>query len=206
MTGFTYDAFDASTVKEYLEKIEINPDFAVQNNVPWVSELSPSITLRNGKIATPNKHGDLSDEEFCNRHVADFHQQWGVRSIPQDGVYFRWTNRETEPELARGRTIRPSVNHLAQKTEAGLSVSAGPWLYFRMHSFCYFVSGKDLGLGSDGEPILDISTLEVHSLLLTRRHVLCEFYERNRALIASMRTSIGVSELDLFTLMIGACA
>jgi len=30
MTGFTHDAFDASTVKGYLEKIENNPDFAVK--------------------------------------------------------------------------------------------------------------------------------------------------------------------------------
>jgi hypothetical protein len=161
MSGFHHDFFEASSIDELLGKIEINPKFAWANNVPHVRDHASKIMLGAGSIATPNKHGDLSDEEFCNRWVAEFHREWAVLTAPAERVFFRWTNREDETDLSRDRTIRPSVNHRTGKTELGLSVAAGPRHCYLIHDFCYFLAGEDIGPDSDGEPVLDIATLEV---------------------------------------------
>lgn len=71
------------------------------------------------------------------------------------GVYWRGTNRRGEyADVLAGVEIR-SRNHATGTLEAGMSVSttlATVWGYG--YRYCYRVTGRDVGPGSDGEPVL----------------------------------------------------
>lgn len=74
-------------------------------------------------------------------------------------VYYRGTNNPNEPELIRNKQIKLSHNHLTADNEAGLSVSDTIKIK-RYFKYVYLVSGNEVGLGSDGEPLLDIQSLK----------------------------------------------
>jgi hypothetical protein len=73
--------------------------------------------------------------------------------------YYRGTNNINEPKLIHDKLIRPSKNHLSGNYEKGLSVSDTLHIA-KFFKYVYKVSGKEIGLGSDGEPILDINTIK----------------------------------------------
>jgi hypothetical protein len=74
-------------------------------------------------------------------------------------IYYRGTNNPNEDSLIKNKEIRPSLDHITQKREQGLSVSDVPSVgkYFK---YLYKLTGKEIGLGADGEPLLDIDTVE----------------------------------------------
>lgn len=197
----------ATSSLDLLDRIEISP-MAIGRCAPdSITHDKKIIQIMDGKIFLPPNPYDPDvmghENAFRNRFLAAFYQLRRIRSAPAANLYYRWTNNESEPDLARSHTIRRSRNHRNEKEEAGLSVAIGPW-YFLHHQYCYFVSGKNVGPGSgDLEPVLDISTLEVHSELLSRRTVLRNFYEDNGLRIAKMSTKSRVSEVDLLGLLLG---
>lgn len=74
-------------------------------------------------------------------------------------IYYRGTNNPDEDQLVRDKELRPSLNHITNKREKGISVSDVPDVgkYFR---YLYKLTGKEIGIGADGEPLLDPTTVE----------------------------------------------
>jgi len=74
-------------------------------------------------------------------------------------IYYRGTNNPDEDSLIKNKKIRPSLNHITQKRELGLSASDVPSVG-RHFKFLYTLTGKEIGQGSDGEPMLDIDSIK----------------------------------------------
>lgn len=76
----------------------------------------------------------------------------------QEKVYYRGTNNPDEEMLVRNRTLRASVNQVTKQPEKGISASDVPSVgeYFK---YLYVLTGKEVGEGSDGEPLLDPSSV-----------------------------------------------
>lgn len=74
-------------------------------------------------------------------------------------IYYRGTNNPNEDQLVRNKQLRPSLNHITNKREKGISVSDVPDVggYF---DYLYTLTGDEIGLGADGEPLLDPTTIE----------------------------------------------
>lgn len=74
-------------------------------------------------------------------------------------IYYRGTNNPTEDQLVRNKQLQPSLNHITNKREKGISVSDVPGVgkYF---DYLYTLTGEEIGLGADGEPLLDPTTIE----------------------------------------------
>lgn len=74
-------------------------------------------------------------------------------------IYYRGTNNPNESQLVRTKQLRPSLNHITNKREQGISVSDVPDVgkYF---NYLYTLTGKEIGIGADGEPLLDPTTIE----------------------------------------------
>lgn len=85
--------------------------------------------------------GDLGDAF----HAAE-------ESVEGRTIYWRATNNKAEHEVLAGFR---SKNHADGSLEAGMSVSHSP-AYFAMsgYKYLYPVSGRVVGIGSDGEPVL----------------------------------------------------
>ena len=78
--------------------------------------------------------------------------------IREDGVFYRATSSKKEAEYIRKGIIRPSANHMTGKKEDGLSV----WEISKYPSdILEKVSGDVIGIGSDGEPLLDVKTVKL---------------------------------------------
>jgi hypothetical protein len=77
----------------------------------------------------------------------------------QRQIYYRGTNNRDEESWIRQGTIQRSTNHLTGQQEAGLSVSDVSTVgrYFK---HLYALSGREVGTGADGEPLLDIRTVK----------------------------------------------
>jgi hypothetical protein len=74
-------------------------------------------------------------------------------------TYFRGTNNPKEDDLVKRKELRPSLNHVTNKREIGISVSDVPDVekYF---DYMYKISGVEVGEGADGEPLLDPKTIK----------------------------------------------
>lgn len=74
-------------------------------------------------------------------------------------IYYRGTNNPHEDQLVKTRQLRPSLNHLTNKREMGISVSDVPDVgnYF---DFMYTLTGTEVGEGADGEPLLEPKSVE----------------------------------------------
>jgi len=72
-------------------------------------------------------------------------------------TYYRGTNNIHEPALLMQGILTKSKNHLTGDEENGLSVSdvsdVGDFF-----DHMYLVTGEEIGLGADGEPLLDLDT------------------------------------------------
>lgn len=87
-------------------------------------------------------------------------------------LYYRGTNNKKEPDLIISGKMRASVNHKSNRKEQGLSVadvfndksgvavSSTFEQLLKYFKYVYIVSGEEIGIGSDGEPLLDVSSLE----------------------------------------------
>ena len=76
-----------------------------------------------------------------------------------ESEYYRGTNNKSEEDLIKSGDMRPSLNHIDKSREKGLSVSDTDNVgkYFK---YLYKLRGTEVGEGSDGEPLLDVDSLE----------------------------------------------
>ena len=77
-----------------------------------------------------------------------------------DGVFWRFTNNKSEASLAAKKELRPSTDHSSNTQEEGLSVTDGAHYSVFGYKYGYQVRGEVIGYGADGEPLLDVATLE----------------------------------------------
>lgn len=77
----------------------------------------------------------------------------------EPGVFYRGTNNPNEIKLLESGKLKNSKNHDTGETEDGVSVWDG--MNYASHDYTYKVSGKVVGVGSDGEPLLDPKTMKV---------------------------------------------
>ena len=85
----------------------------------------------------------------------------------EPGVFWRFTNLKNEPLLAAKGELRKSINHADNTVEAGLSVADGAHYSAQGYKYGYQVSGSVIGVGSDGEPLLDVRSLRPVSKIST---------------------------------------
>lgn len=76
-----------------------------------------------------------------------------------ESVYYRGTDNISEPDLIKSGQLRNSTNKLTAKEESGVSVSDVPDVKAHFKHM-YKVTGKEVGIGSDGEPLLDPKTMK----------------------------------------------
>ena len=109
--------------------------------------------MENGNLITSRSHSaddvKLAITDICER----------LGGCYEEGVFYRTTNNKNEIKLLESGKLMPSKNHLTGESEDGLSVWGTP--KNMGHEYTYKISGKIKGYGSDGEPILDMSTLKV---------------------------------------------
>lgn len=75
--------------------------------------------------------------------------------------YWRATNNADEIVLIKSGELWPSTNHADGSTELGLSVTDHFGYVMSMgYKYGYRVRGTVIGAGSDGEPILKLSSLQ----------------------------------------------
>ena len=74
-------------------------------------------------------------------------------------IYYRGTNNPNEDSLVKNKQLQTYLNHITNKREKGISVSDVPDVgkYF---NYLYTLTGKEIGIGADGEPLLDPTTIE----------------------------------------------
>lgn len=106
--------------------------------------------MSNGRIAlrynTGNNDARLNVTDIINNEIAV------LGGIRKEGVWYRTTNNPKEIEYIKKGEIRASVNHMTGEQESGLSVWERPKYPAK---FEYRISGELVGIGSDGEPLLD---------------------------------------------------
>jgi hypothetical protein len=80
---------------------------------------------------------------------------------PKPDYYWRGTNNRDEIRLLRRGELRPSKNHADNTWERGLSVADHlGYVVLAGYKYGYRVRGQVIASGSDGEVVLDISTLD----------------------------------------------
>jgi hypothetical protein len=80
-------------------------------------------------------------------------------TLPEYDHYFRFTNNKDEVALLRSGKLRPSTNWRDGVAERGLSVADGPHYSVNGYRYWYPITGDVVAYGSDGEPLLDLKTL-----------------------------------------------
>lgn len=75
-----------------------------------------------------------------------------------DGVFWRGSPNKNDMELLRAGQHRGSKNHATGEWEDGLSVARTPEAFG--YPYYYRVKGKQIGHGSDSEPLLDMASVK----------------------------------------------
>jgi len=91
-----------------------------------------------------------------------------------NGIFWRMTNNKNEPKLAASGQLKPSRNHAEGFDEKGVSVADGPHYIMAGYNHGYPVSGQVIGSGSDGELLLDPSTIKVLGKIKTTDQIQAE--------------------------------
>jgi hypothetical protein len=196
---------DAASIEELIALFAKGRCAVMKGNPLYIHRGPPPIRLDNGKIIGPERDGNpWTDERFANELIRDFAHAQKIDLLAPPGTHYRWTSRHDEPDRARNGTLHPSRNRRVRRQERGLSVVEGPWFYCLRRHLCWFVKGHELKVrGSDGEPLLEVNSLEVVADIMTRRQVLTSLHMRNRDKLSELSHATGVPSVDLFALLIG---
>ena len=105
--------------------------------------------------------------------------------LPED-TFIRTTWNKSDYDHLLNGTHLGSMNHATGKAEAGLSVAKHPEL---PQKYAYFVKGKQIGTGSDGEPILDLDGAKPVSKLLKYNDLVSQFDVMRRQKVVELGLS-----------------
>lgn len=122
----------------------------------FVFDVTKNTILQGGRVAlnyaTGNKEYRLNVRSMIENEI-DL-----LGGIRQDGVFYRVTENKKDADYIRNGTIRTSKNHMSGAAEDGLSV----WETPKYHgSIVEKLSGEVVGVGADGEPLLDVKSVKV---------------------------------------------
>lgn len=111
-------------------------------------------------------HMSMSFRDYLNSHVEDAIVAKFEQSAPH---FIRCTDNKSEPELAARGELRPSHNFRDNIDEGGVSVACDyGYVAAGEYKYAYFVDGEVVGYGSDGEPLLNPSSISVVGAIMTR--------------------------------------
>lgn len=127
------------------------------------------IMWRDGKMIVISQYNINSVDEW-NFILDDLHAfvsklfSVSYAKEAEDGFFYRFTSDKDEFRKIQAGEYTQSVNHTDKRLERGISVSKD-MSYCALGAYDYFykVSGKVIGRGSDGEPLLKAETMEKHS-------------------------------------------
>lgn len=153
----------------------------------YVFDENKNAILPNGRIV-------LNDHAFNNKAVTQTKamvEQEALRlsGVVKDGQFYRGSDNKKELEYIKNGTLKASKNHMTGKSEDGVSVWESPKYSFK---YMYKVSGKVVGIGSDGEPVLDPKSIKLISNksygmsdykkgIETGKKIFCEKYDWTEA-------------------------
>ncbi len=196
----------APTVEALLPDLCSDPPATMIANLPYTKEGGTEFELVQGWIAGPVETDTLTKQQIANTALRDFARAHGFDLLLPPGMYLRWAIDNQEIDFARQRTLRNSMNHRSKRTERGIAVAEGPWVYGKTREYCYVLEGMEIGRGSDAEPLLDRRTITVIGDLKTRAWVFQEFHRRNKAILNSLSMTHGIDAPRLFCFLLGACS
>jgi hypothetical protein len=114
----------------------------------------------------------------------------------EDDVYIRMTNKIEDYEHVKNKTHRGSFNNATDEAEGGLSASKSPEFPAK---YGYFVKGKKIGNGTDGEPLLDLSTVEPISKPMSWD----KMYNTYKQRLIKKASEMGLTEDDVKNISLG---
>lgn len=116
---------------------------------------TPNYILTDGRMAL-NKTAK-NENTRVQISAAVENEIYALAGLRQDGHFYRLIGSEKEVGYIKKGTVRKSTNHLTGETEDGLSVWEVPKYG---GGKLVEVTGEVISTGSDGEPVLDISTIK----------------------------------------------
>ena len=112
-------------------------------------------------------------DKIKNAIIDNFNKLTRLKMGLSDNEYWRFTNDPKEVLKVKSGKISPSRNYSNNVQEKGLSVSDGVGYGGSTDfKYGYRVKGKVVGAGSDGEPVLDIATLEVSGGIQSKKDII----------------------------------
>lgn len=116
---------------------------------------TPNYILSDGRIAL-NKTAKNNNTRQQIQALVD-NEVDILAGIRKDGHFYRVIGSDKEIDYIKKGTVKKSVNHMTGEQEAGLSV----WETVKYGGGKVVeLTGDVVGLGSDGEPLLDVSTVK----------------------------------------------
>lgn len=124
----------------------------------YVEDENVNTILSDGRIVL-NDH-DFNNDQFYKVRALIEAETLRLSGFKKEGEFFRGTDNKDEINYLKNGTMRPSTNHMTGEAEDGVSVWEYPKYSFK---YQYRVSGEIVGIGSDGEPVLDPKTIQLVS-------------------------------------------
>ena len=154
-----------SDMKEYdLGSFEVpkndDPNMLVVTGLPDKTKFlqfdeTPNYILQDGRMALNSGAKNNNSREQIRGAVEN--EVYTLAGVRKDGHFYRVIGSDKEIEYIKNGTVRKSVNHMTGETEDGLSAWEIPKY---AGGKLIEITGDVVGIGSDGEPLLDVSTVK----------------------------------------------
>lgn len=166
---FTDDKFNVYVVSD--------PSMPARHGMPpkWSIADDGALEMRvppgSNPASEPNFHSAFRDQIF---------QFLDKTTKPKYDHYWRFTDNLDELSLLSKGQLRPSFNYADRMAERGLSVATDPHYAVQPYKYGYGIKGEKIGVGSDGEPLLNLKTAEAVTKLLKKSKIVEEDSRRAR--------------------------
>lgn len=125
-------------------------------NVFMAIDETPNTILTDGRIAVNYNTGN--NDTIIKVKAMIENEIDKLAGIRQDGVFYRVTENAKDANYIKTGKIRASINHMTGQKEDGVSCWERP-KYFG--TYMERITGDLVGIGSDGEPLLDPKTIKL---------------------------------------------
>ena len=153
-------------------------------------------SFRRGKISI-SETGDLTyegpfhpDQKHVNRAIEEYLRPFG------ENVFVRSSPKPQDYDHIKNGTHRGSKNHATGEDEGGISASYTAEFPAK---YMYLVTGKRIGDGSDGEPLLETGSVKTASKRMSAK----EFGKIEEIALERRKKELGLSEDDYRALVSG---
>lgn len=154
-----------SDMKEYdLGSFEVpkndDPNMLIVTGLPDKTKFlqfdeTPNYILQDGRMALNSVAKNNNSREQIRGAVEN--EVYTLAGVRKDGHFYRVIGSDKEIEYIKNGTVRKSVNHMTGEKEDGLSAWEIPKY---AGGKLIEITGDVVGIGSDGEPLLDVSTVK----------------------------------------------